>query len=49
MKELLLVAIVLACPLAMILMMRAHRHGGAQTGEVSERDPDVAHRSDQIP
>ena len=28
MRELLVIALVLACPLMMMLMMRGHRHGG---------------------
>jgi len=32
MKELLFIALVLACPLMMVLMMRGHGHGGHAHG-----------------
>lgn len=38
MKELLFIALVLACPLMMILMMRGHGHGGRIGGRHDHGD-----------
>jgi hypothetical protein len=45
MKELLFIALVLACPLMMMLMMRGHGHGGHGTHSDHAHDRQAHHAS----
>jgi hypothetical protein len=47
MRELLVIALVLACPLMMLLMMRSHRHGGGD-GPREVTTNDLRRRRDEL-